>query len=152
MKLFGGTSNPIITEEVCHYLGVDQGKITTKEAIWVTDEGIKTGGVSASIGLSPEKFYRKICTVIKEDKAIEARYLKEIQVEVLCGDKYFKYYKLRQEIGWNERLGEELNLDNAIGLFSCIGKVKRTGLKLNYETMDSLASGQYTKHLKFRQW
>ncbi len=30
MKLFGGTSNPIITEEVCHYLGVDQGKITTK--------------------------------------------------------------------------------------------------------------------------
>lgn len=30
MKLFSGTSNPILTEEVCQYLGIEQGKITTK--------------------------------------------------------------------------------------------------------------------------
>jgi len=30
MKLFSGTSNPILTKEVCHYLGIEQGKITTK--------------------------------------------------------------------------------------------------------------------------
>ncbi len=30
MKLFGGTSNPILTKEVCDYLGIEQGKITTK--------------------------------------------------------------------------------------------------------------------------
>lgn len=30
MKLFGGTSNPILTQEVCTYLGIDPGKITAK--------------------------------------------------------------------------------------------------------------------------
>ena len=30
MKLFGGTSNPNLTIEVCHYLGIEPGKITTK--------------------------------------------------------------------------------------------------------------------------
>ena len=30
MKLFGGTSNPNLTLEVCHYLGIEPGKITTK--------------------------------------------------------------------------------------------------------------------------
>lgn len=30
MKVFGGTSNPILTEEVCNYLGIQPGKITAK--------------------------------------------------------------------------------------------------------------------------
>jgi ribose-phosphate pyrophosphokinase len=30
MKLFGGTSNPILTQEVCHYLGIEPGKMTAK--------------------------------------------------------------------------------------------------------------------------
>lgn len=30
MKLFGGTSNPNLTLEVCNYLGIEPGKITTK--------------------------------------------------------------------------------------------------------------------------
>jgi len=30
MKLFGGTSNPVLTQEVCNYLDIEQGKITAK--------------------------------------------------------------------------------------------------------------------------
>jgi len=30
MKLFGGTSNPVLTQEVCNYLGREPGKITAK--------------------------------------------------------------------------------------------------------------------------
>ncbi len=30
MKLFGGTSNPTLTQEVCNYLGIEPGKITAK--------------------------------------------------------------------------------------------------------------------------
>ncbi len=30
MKLFGGTSNPVLTQEVCSYLGIEPGKITAK--------------------------------------------------------------------------------------------------------------------------
>ena len=30
MKLFGGTSNPTLTLEVCNYLGIEPGKITTR--------------------------------------------------------------------------------------------------------------------------
>jgi len=30
MKLFGGTSNPVLTQEVCNYLGIGPGKITAK--------------------------------------------------------------------------------------------------------------------------
>ncbi|MFC1532791.1 ribose-phosphate pyrophosphokinase [Thermodesulfobacteriota bacterium] len=30
MKLFGGTSNPVLSEEVCKYLGIEPGKITAK--------------------------------------------------------------------------------------------------------------------------
>jgi ribose-phosphate pyrophosphokinase len=31
MKLFGGTSNTALTQEVCNYLGIEPGKITTKK-------------------------------------------------------------------------------------------------------------------------
>jgi ribose-phosphate pyrophosphokinase len=31
MKFFGGTSNPALTQEVCNYLGIEPGKITTKK-------------------------------------------------------------------------------------------------------------------------
>ena len=30
MKLFGGTSNPNLTQEVCDYLGIEPGKIAAK--------------------------------------------------------------------------------------------------------------------------
>jgi ribose-phosphate pyrophosphokinase len=30
MKLFGGTSNPELTQEVCKYLGIEPGKIMAK--------------------------------------------------------------------------------------------------------------------------
>jgi ribose-phosphate pyrophosphokinase len=30
MKLFGGTSNPLLTQEVCRYLGIEPGKIAAK--------------------------------------------------------------------------------------------------------------------------
>ncbi len=30
MKLFGGTSNPVLTQQVCDYLGIEPGKITAK--------------------------------------------------------------------------------------------------------------------------
>jgi ribose-phosphate pyrophosphokinase len=30
MKVFGGTSNPVLTQEVCNYLGIEPGKITAK--------------------------------------------------------------------------------------------------------------------------
>ncbi len=30
MKFFGGTSNPVLTQEVCNYLGIEPGKITAK--------------------------------------------------------------------------------------------------------------------------
>ncbi len=30
MKLFGGTSNPSLTQEVCEYLGIEPGKVTAK--------------------------------------------------------------------------------------------------------------------------
>jgi ribose-phosphate pyrophosphokinase len=30
MKVFGGTSNSVLTEEVCHYLGIEPGKIAAK--------------------------------------------------------------------------------------------------------------------------
>lgn len=123
------------------------GQLLTKDAMWVTDIS-----VNGSIELYPEKFFRKICTVIKEDPKISARYLREIQIEVFTADENYKFYKLRQEIGWNERLGEELNMKNAIGLFSCIGRANRYGLTLSLKSMDSLAYGQYTKHLKFRPW
>jgi phosphoribosylpyrophosphate synthetase len=30
MRVFGGTSNPNLTQEVCNYLGIEPGKITAK--------------------------------------------------------------------------------------------------------------------------
>ena len=129
-----------------------EGKMHAREAIWVTDKGIIMGGTLASLDLYPEKFYRKILTVINEDHNVTARYLREIQIEIFTADKYYEFYKRRQQFEWKERLGEEMNLVNAIGLFSCVGRMQRKGLNLSYKSMDSLVSGQYTKHLKFRHW
>ena len=50
MKLFGGTSNPILTQEVCSYLGIEPGKITAKtfsdgETLVEIHENIRGGDV-----------------------------------------------------------------------------------------------------------
>jgi ribose-phosphate pyrophosphokinase len=50
MKLFGGTSNPKLTQEVCDYLGVEPGKVTAKtfsdgETLVEIHENIRGGDV-----------------------------------------------------------------------------------------------------------
>lgn len=50
MKLFGGTSNPILTQEVCNYLGIEPGKMTAKtfsdgETLIEIHENIRGGDV-----------------------------------------------------------------------------------------------------------
>jgi ribose-phosphate pyrophosphokinase len=50
MKLFGGTSNPVLTQEVCNYLGIEPGKMTAKtfsdgETLIEIHENIRGGDV-----------------------------------------------------------------------------------------------------------
>jgi len=50
MKVFGGTSNPVLTREVCSYLGTEPGKITAKtfsdgETLIEIHENIRGGDV-----------------------------------------------------------------------------------------------------------
>lgn len=50
MKLFGGTSNPKLTQEVCDYLGIEPGKVTAKtfsdgETLVEIHENIRGGDV-----------------------------------------------------------------------------------------------------------
>lgn len=50
MKLFGGTSNPELTQEVCDYLGIEPGKVTAKtfsdgETLVEIHENIRGGDV-----------------------------------------------------------------------------------------------------------
>ncbi len=44
------------------------------------------------------------------------------------------------------------NMEGGKGLFAAYSKTEKTGITLSQQSMDSLALGSITKHLKFGRW
>ncbi|MFC2118661.1 hypothetical protein ACFLSY_08465 [Bacteroidota bacterium] len=119
------------------------------------DEGrwyiYSNGSVISKIFFYADEFYRFINMSIKEDPDIEYRRFNNIEFSINNADKeYFEYINFGTTMVDQGR--KFTNINNGLGIFSCISKTVKSNVLLKQQSLDSLAQGKFTKHLKFRNY
>ena len=85
---------------------------------------------------------------ISEDPDVIARKIKSIDFTITATSKtFYDFIHFGNHIQDNGNIYS--NINNGIGIFTSACTDSVTGLTLDYQTEDSIANGQYTKHLKF---
>lgn len=69
----------------------------------------------------------------------------------LIDPAYYNYYS---SLHYRSDLYENMlsNIEGGKGLFAAYNRAEKIGIELNDQSLDSLAFGSVTKHLKFRRW
>ncbi|MCX6224464.1 MAG: hypothetical protein NTV01_06890 [Bacteroidia bacterium] len=105
-----------------------------------------------SLFLYPDKFFNKIAANIRPINDTIRRRFKSLDLIFLAGDQYFKnYYETYINTG-NADAPPMGNISNGYGLFTMVRSTKIENMTMSFYTLDSLASGQYTRKLGFRRW
>jgi hypothetical protein len=100
----------------------------------------------------PEHFYSQIRSAIKPDKEVEARVCGKVDFVVLSSNREMEYYRNVYEIADDYHGAGYTNVENGYGLFTTFSTTGVYGMTLGPDEIDSLASGSYTRHLKFKNY
>ena len=85
---------------------------------------------------------------IIDDPDVVARKIQSIDLSLTATTRsFYDFLKFGNNIQDNGQIYS--NIKNGIGIFTSACTDSVTGLTLDYQTEDSIANGQYTKHLKF---
>lgn len=108
--------------------------------------------VSDSLHLSASWFYPFMKNRIPDDPRVTHRQFKSITIRSQLIDQ--AYYEYFASLHYRSDLFENMlsNIEGGIGLFAAYSKTEKTGITLSQQSMDSLALGSITKHLKFSRW
>ena len=117
----------------------------------ITNQGWRiysNGDVISKMYYPAKHFYKFIGINIEEDANIEFRTFNNIEFSIFNADKeYYNYINYSDtQIDMVQKF---TNIKNGIGFFSTIARTVKSGVYLKHQSLDSLANGQYTKHLKF---
>lgn len=105
-----------------------------------------------SIYLDELFMYPLIGNRIKEDPEVTSRQFKEIELRAFNVDAEFANYYYAGQYLTDYNNQNYTNITNGMGLFASYWTKTYPSMNLNNQSMDSLCSGRFTKHLKFRQW
>ncbi len=100
----------------------------------------------------PENFYSQVRSAIKTDAEVEARVCKKLDFIVLSSNREMEYYQSVFEISDDYHGTSYTNIKNGFGLFTTYSSTGIYGLTLGQIELDSLATGKYTRHLKFKNY
>ncbi len=105
-----------------------------------------------SVCLDELFMYPLIGNRIKEDPEVTSRIFKEIELRVFNVDAEFAnyYYAVQYLTDYNNQ--NYTNITGGLGLFASSSTKIYPSINLNNQSVDSLCSGRYTRHLKFRNW
>lgn len=93
---------------------------------------------------------QRIAANIREDTAVMARTFGRVVIRLHFTDNRLYTYNLAYGIVQDDRAGTGFsNIINGLGLFGATSNTQRW-FTFGYRTADSLAKGQYTRHLRFR--
>ena len=109
---------------------------------------VTNGSKKLTMIYHPENFYSFIKMNIEADSSIQYRRFNNIEFRIYNAEKVYDEYKkfgeTRMDLNQNFT-----NINNGIGIFSCISSRVKSDIQLKKQSLDSLARGQYTRHLKF---
>ena len=118
--------------------------VLRKDALIVEDEIYSV--------VDAEKFFKSLAIAVPDVADLEYRRVKGFDLVLLFSDQYFKNwidsYTISSDVG-GVPIG---NISNGIGFFSVVRSKRMNDFLFNQQTLDSLAHGQFTKHLNFVQW
>jgi len=136
---------------VLHY-EQDSGNKLTKSTSFNLLEDIFFNSENLTIQLNPELLFKKLALSFKDQIQPKNRKMITIDFYFLSTDNHFDSY-IETYINASDMAGiPEGNIVNGIGIFSMVRTNKMEGFMFNQQTLDSLSSGQYTKHLNFVKW
>jgi hypothetical protein len=98
-----------------------------------------------------EDFYKYVASALVAPPEGTKRLAESLDFEFYCGtDDYYTYYQVNNtSSGISQSTPLFTNIDNGYGLFTSKYKQVVYDKHLNPESLDSLADGRYTGHLKF---
>ncbi len=89
---------------------------------------------------------------IKDRPGVESRKLINFDLIVFNADPVFGQYLESDKIV-SDQIGKPIsNVINGLGIFASVSTTGKFGFTLDNNSMDSLVSGRFTKHLKFIKW
>ena len=89
----------------------------------------------------------------KVDKdSVKYRKFKSIDFSLQNADPIFVDYVNSRQYQTDYNSSMATNIVNGLGVFAAINHVDYNGYWLNQQSLDSLAFGRITKHLKFSRW
>ncbi|MFO7617036.1 MAG: hypothetical protein R6V75_07270 [Bacteroidales bacterium] len=100
----------------------------------------------------PENFYSQIRAAIVDDSTVLARVARSVDFIVLSSNREMEYYRKIYEIADDYHGAGYTNISNGLGIFTTYVTNGVYGLFLGFTELDSLASGRYTGHLRFKNW
>jgi hypothetical protein len=102
--------------------------------------------------LTGEWFYTMMTGRVSKNKAITARRFRSIDFEFITIDPIFSYYyySTHYQTDYNEDTFS--NIVNGQGLFCACCRRQWNGFTITGQSLDSLANGCMTRHLKFVRW
>ena len=100
----------------------------------------------------PENFYAQVSTAIVKDPLVEARVCRNVDFIVKSANREMEYYRSVYAISDDYHGAGYTNIKNGFGLFTTYSSTGVYGLVLGPQELDSLASGKYTRNLKFKNY
>jgi len=100
----------------------------------------------------PENFYSQVRAAIKINPEVKGRVIRNLDFVIMTSDKTIQNYVRMGEIADDYRGATYSNVANGQGIFTSFNTTGVYNLRLGYRELDSLAYGQYTKHLNFKNW
>ena len=123
--------------------------ISLRKSMKITnDNGIYT----ATAIIYPDLFYNKLATNIKPINDTMIRRFRSMDLVFISGDQQYKDYTETYINAGNLDAPAMGNINNGYGLFTMTRTLRFENMILSRKTLDSLASGQYSKHLGFNKW
>ena len=83
---------------------------------------------------------------------MKGRVIRNLDFVIMTSDKTIQNYVRMGEIADDYRGATYSNVANGQGIFTSFNTTGVYNLRLGYRELDSLAYGQYTKHLNFKNW
>ena len=138
----------------CRFRYTEYGEVTRSRSIYF----LIKGNLNVEDGLrhqdiKQDLFFRRLAASFPTDTAgIDYRVCTSLDIDLLVGSENFKTYMTTYYTDNDHGYTLWNCFHGGIGLFAQVSKASLTNLKMDGRTKDSLANGQFTRHLKFSKW
>jgi len=124
----------------------------TKRTDFNLKKNFAVTGENITLLIYPDMLFPKIARAIPENQEVYSRTFLSMEFDVRMADRNFRDFN-DSYINLSDRdISNWGNFTNAMGIFCMVRSMHLTGFTFDFNTLDSLCSGQYTKKLNFKSW